>query len=89
MTNPTRSQGKISMFQFVAYATGYSRWNKGVFGNVLDAARRAEVEVGVAEERAEREDSEETQLELRKAHAEFRQALLVEGRFWSQKAPVK
>ncbi|XP_071906008.1 uncharacterized protein [Coffea arabica] len=60
-------------------------WNKEVFGNILDAARRAEVEIGVAEERAEREDSKEAQLELRKAQAELRQALSLEERFWSQK----
>ncbi|XP_071912315.1 uncharacterized protein [Coffea arabica] len=64
-------------------------WNKGVFGNMFEVVKRAEANVLAAETRTEQDDSMEAQVELSKAQAELRHALLSEEKFWSQKARVK
>nr|XP_027120700.1 uncharacterized protein LOC113737716 [Coffea arabica] len=64
-------------------------WNKGIVGNVFEAVRRAEALVLAAESRTESDGSVEAQVELSKAQAELRHALLNEEKFWGQKAKVK
>ncbi|XP_027171438.1 uncharacterized protein LOC113771005 [Coffea eugenioides] len=64
-------------------------WNKGVFGNVFEAVRRAEALVLAVESCTESDGSVEAQVELNKAQAEQRHALLNEEKFWGQKAKVK
>ncbi|XP_071928018.1 uncharacterized protein [Coffea arabica] len=64
-------------------------WNKEHFGNVIDNVRSAEMAVQRAEEVVDQDDSEECQIELKKAQAELRYALSIEEQFWRQKARVK
>ncbi|XP_071912243.1 uncharacterized protein [Coffea arabica] len=64
-------------------------WNKEHFGNVIDNMRSAEMAVQRAEEVVDQDDSEECQIELKKAQAELRHALSIEEQFWRQKARVK
>ncbi|XP_027156511.1 uncharacterized protein LOC113757398 [Coffea eugenioides] len=61
-------------------------WNKGVLGNVFEVVKQAEANMLAAETRTEQDDSMEAQVELSKAQAELRHALLNEEKFWSQKA---
>ncbi|XP_027174386.1 uncharacterized protein LOC113774005 [Coffea eugenioides] len=61
-------------------------WNKYSFGNIFEAVQKTEVAVQLAEEVADQDDTEESQVALRKAQAELRYALSIEEQFWSQKA---
>ena len=56
---------------------------------MFEVVKQAEATVLAAEARTEQDDSMEAQVELSKAQAELRHALLNEEKFWSQKARVK
>ncbi|XP_027157364.1 uncharacterized protein LOC113758839 [Coffea eugenioides] len=85
----SRSPLRVLCSKLLAMRRAIHTWNKQHFGNIFDVVCSAEVVVKQAEESMDQYASEELQVELSKAQAELRNALLIEEQFWSQKARAK
>ncbi|XP_071933856.1 uncharacterized protein [Coffea arabica] len=79
---------RILCSKLLAARKGIQGWSKQSFGNIFDAVKEAKGGLLRAEGAMVHEDSEGAQVELNKAHAELRRALVVEEQHWRQKARV-